>query len=213
MPVCTLCHQNTAVHYHRNDIYTYLHCPVCDLVFVTPEERLPPADEKQRYDNHENDPNDPNYRDFLSQIFDPLNDRIEPNSYGLDYGSGPGPTLSIMFEEAGHRVEMFDPFYANTPSVFNNSYDFITSTETAEHFYDPGKEFERLWKLLKPGGNLGIMTLLRPEDEPFGEWYYIKEDTHVSLYSEKTFRWLANQLSAGLTILGDRVTLLHKQEI
>lgn len=210
MPLCTLCHQNPADYYCETDIYTYFRCPNCDLVFVDPGERLPPAEEKQRYDNHENDPHDPDYREFLNQLFIPLQKKIKPNSCGLDYGSGPGPTLSIMFEEAGHRMDTFDPFYSNNRSVFNKTYDFITSTETAEHFYNPGKEFNRLWKLLKPGGTLGIMTLLRPEDGSFEDWYYIKEDTHVALYSKATFQWLADKLEAGLTFIGDRVILMEK---
>lgn len=196
--------------YHQNSTYTYCHCPNCDLVFVRPGDRLSPAEEKKRYDHHENDPDDPDYRNFLNQLFEPLNQKLEPESFGLDYGSGPGPTLSILFEEAGHRMEIFDPFYANHPSVFNKAYDFITTTETAEHFYDPRKEFNRLWKLLKPGGYLGIMTLLRPENIPFADWHYIKDDTHVTLYSRATFQWLARKLGAVLTIIGERVIILHK---
>jgi len=30
--------------------------------------------------------------------------KIAPISLGLDFGSGPGPTLSLMLEEQGHRV-------------------------------------------------------------------------------------------------------------
>ena len=44
------------------------------------------------------------YRKFLSRMFKPMMERIEPDSYGLDFGSGPGPTLNLMFEEEGHTV-------------------------------------------------------------------------------------------------------------
>lgn len=210
MTSCILCKQNrTSIHY-TSKIYTYLHCPNCDLVFVNPRERLAYAEEKMRYDHHQNDPEDPNYRKFLSQLFDPLNKELKPSSCGLDYGSGPGPALSVMFEEAGHQMEIFDPFYSNNPAVLNNTYDFITTTETAEHFYQPKKEFERLWKMLAPGGYLGIMTLLRPENTPLEEWHYIRDDTHVSLYSEKTFLWLSEKWNAELTIIGDRVIIMKK---
>lgn len=207
---CVLCHSCNVDPIYTNELYTYLHCSNCDLVFVHPDERLPPSDEKQRYDQHENDPGDEQYRNFLSQLFLPLSKRLSPKSYGLDYGAGPGPTLNIMFEEAGHTMDIFDPFYADDRSVFSKEFDFITSTETVEHFYQPGHEFETLWSLLKPGGYLGIMTLLRPEDRPLSEWHYIRDDTHVSLYSRKTFRWLANQLGAHLSFEGDRVIILQK---
>jgi hypothetical protein len=181
-------------------------------VFAEPGQRLDPEEEKLRYDQHENDPGDPAYREFLSQLFDPLNQKLEPGSLGLDYGAGPGPALKIMFEEAGHRMRIYDPFYANHPDALSKQYDFITCTETAEHFYDPGKEFRTLWALLKPDGILGLMTLLRPQNEPFSEWYYVREDTHVAFYSEETFRWIADKLDSTLSILGDRVILLEKSD-
>lgn len=209
---CILCGDTSIQRFYRNEYYTYLHCQNCDLVFATPDERLTSAEEKQRYDQHENDPDDKEYRNFLDQLFTPLYNRLSPGSYGLDYGSGPGPTLSVMFEEAGHPMEIFDPFYANNRSVFDMRFDFITSTETVEHFYYPAREFERLWSILKPGGYLGIMTLLRPQDLPFSEWHYIRDDTHVSLYSKDTFSWLADHLNAGLQFYGDRVIILRKSE-
>lgn len=213
MTKCTLCKSKKTNHIHSGDRYTYLICSRCNLIFVNPRERLHPTEEKQRYDQHENDPGDDNYRRFLDQLFRPLNKKVEPASSGLDYGSGPGPTLSIMFEEAGHSMEIYDPFYAKNPAVLKNSYDFITSTETVEHFYNPGEEFRKLWKLLKPEGYLGIMTLLRPEDEPFSEWHYIKDDTHVSLYSRKTFAWIAEKLDAKLSFAGNRVIILEKPQV
>ena len=212
MTRCTLCRSPEVQEYHQNELYTYHRCDRCDLVFAEPGRRLDPGEEKQRYDQHENDPGDPAYREFLSQIFDPLNQKLEPGSSGLDYGAGPGPTLSVMFREAGHKMEIYDPFYADRPHALNKFYDFITCTETAEHFYDPGKEFRTLWGLLKPGGILGLMTLLRPVEEPFSEWHYAKEDTHVAFYSKETFRWLAEKLNASLEILGERVILLRKAE-
>ncbi|MDZ7718730.1 MAG: class I SAM-dependent methyltransferase [Balneolaceae bacterium] len=207
---CTLCKSPDTDHLHTNNLYNYLICRHCDLVFVKPGERPAPEEEKKRYDQHENNPEDERYRNFLSQLFDPLKEKLEPNSYGLDYGSGPGPTLSIMLEEVGHSMEIYDPYYAKNESVLQNKYDFITSTETVEHFYNPAEEFEKLWPMLKPGGYFGIMTLLRPEDEPFSEWHYTYDETHVSFYSRKTFRWLADQLNAELSFEGNRVIILQK---
>ncbi|NBB77502.1 MAG: methyltransferase domain-containing protein [Bacteroidetes bacterium] len=209
---CTLCTSPDVHQYHQNEQYTYHRCSRCDLVFAEPGQRLDPDEEKQRYDQHENDPGDPAYRDFLKQLFDPLNAKLKPGSSGLDYGAGPGPTLSILFREAGHHMEIYDPFYAKRSDALNQEYDFITCTETAEHFYNPGEEFRKLWGLLRPGGILGLMTLLRPEDESFSEWYYVREDTHVAFYSEKTMRWLAQKLDASIELLGERVVLLQKAE-
>lgn len=212
MTNCTLCKSSKINHLHTSEHYTYLICRHCDLVFVNPEDRLHPTEEKKRYDQHENDPQDENYRQFLSQLFIPLNQQLTPGRFGLDYGAGPGPALSLMFEEAGHTMDIYDPFYAKNPVIFKKRYDFITSTETVEHFYNPGDEFAKLWRLLKPGGYLGMMTLLRPGDKPISKWHYIKDDTHVSLYSRKTFGWIAAKLNAKLSFSGNRVIILKKSQ-
>ena len=69
------------------------------LLFVQSADYLSAREEQAEYDLHENSPDDPRYRNFLSQLFEPVLAMISPGSYGLDFGSGPGPTLSCMFEE------------------------------------------------------------------------------------------------------------------
>ena len=80
---------------------------------------------------------------------------LAPESCGLDFGSGPKPTLSVMFEEAGHCMTTFDYFYENVPSAFERQYDFITATEVVEHLHNPKEELERLWACLKQGRETG----------------------------------------------------------
>jgi len=188
----------------------YYGCTNCGLFFTDPLYRLPKKEEKNRYDLHENDPSDPRYRDFLKQIFLPMTDRIPPGASGLDYGCGPGPTLHLMFEEAGFNMNIFDPFYHPDTSVLDQPYDFIVTTETVEHFYHPADEFDRLWKLLNPGGILGIMTKQLRDPSTFESWHYRNDDTHVAFYQIKTFEWLSNKYGAILDIISDRVILMHK---
>lgn len=177
---------------------------------MSPECRLPIEEEKKRYDQHENDPDDPRYRDFLSQVYIPMAERLAPGQLGLDYGSGPGPTLHLMFEEAGFRMKNFDPLYQPDNSVLKHSYDFIITTETAEHFYHPADEFDRLWDILKPGGILGVMTKQLSDPSSFKSWYYRRDDTHVVFYQIKTFEWLSKKYGAILEMINDRVILMHK---
>ena len=188
----------------------YHHCKNCDLVFVHPEDRLLRDEEFSRYESHENDPEDPRYRKFLSQLLDPMLERIKPGSYGLDFGSGPGPTLNLMFEEKGHQMRIYDFFYENDHSVFDDKYDFITTSETAEHLFNPLDEFDRLWNCLKEGGYLGIMTSQAPENEDFEQWHYTNDDTHVIFFRPKTFKWMAKRWNADLEILNDRVVIFKK---
>lgn len=212
LDTCPLCKSGDISLFHKDDYGTHYRCRVCKLISTDPADLPSPEEEKERYDTHENDPNDPDYRGFLSQLFDPLNKRLEPRSKGLDFGSGPGPTLSVMFEEEGHTVNLYDPFYAFDPGVFEEEYDFITSTETFEHLHHPGKEIDRLWNCLKPGGYLGVMTKLAGDHNQFADWHYKKDLTHVTFFTEDTFRWLADHLNASVEFPDDRVIILQKCE-
>lgn len=210
MNPCPLCFAEKAVPFFQDPNRDYFHCPTCSLTFVPPEYFLSTEEEKARYDTHENNPDDPAYRKFLSRVFDPLHLLLAPGSCGLDFGSGPGPTLSVMFEEQGHSMTLFDTFYAPHPTALQQTYDFITATEVLEHLHHSGTDLNRLWGCLKPGGYLGIMTRLAPSGEHFADWFYKKDPTHVSFFSASTFEWLSSQWQASLRIIGDDVIILRK---
>jgi hypothetical protein len=188
-------------------------CPTCHLVFVPPEQYLSSQEEKAQYDLHQNSPHDQGYRQFLSRLFLPMQKRVAPRSRGLDFGSGPGPTLSVMFEEIGHPMAIYDHFYAQDLSVFERQYDFITATEVLEHIQDPERELNRLWELLKPDGNLGIMTKLAPSRESFPDWHYKNDPTHVCFYPRSTFEWLAARWDSNLTFLDHDVMMFYKNPL
>lgn len=207
---CPLCECSQSGLFYEGKKRLYLRCEECALIFVPPIYFLSSQAEKAEYDLHENSPLDIGYRRFLSRLFDPLNERITPNSFGLDFGCGPGPTLSVMFEEAGHQVAIYDPFYAKTPTVFDHTYDFITATEVVEHFHAPRHEIDRLWSRLRLGGFLGIMTKLALDQAAFAAWHYKADPTHVCFFSQQTFEWVADWLGAELTLIGDDVILLRK---
>jgi SAM-dependent methyltransferase len=189
----------------------YLCCKVCGMLFVPPRQFLSVEDEKKRYDLHQNSPLDLKYRRFLSRLFIPLEQCLAPGSFGMDFGSGPEPTLSRMFEEAGHSMTIFDRYYEPVPAVLKKQYDFITASEVVEHLHDPRQELERLWACLKPGGRLGIMTRPAVEQDAFPAWHYKNDLTHVCFFSTATFTWLAVRWNADLTSPGRDVALFHKR--
>ena len=214
-PPCILCtnrdtqlfYEDTSEHYAGQ----YYQCQRCRLIFAPPREQPSPAEERARYDTHENDPEDEGYRNFLGQLFDPLNNLLEPESKGLDFGSGPGPTLSLMSEEAGHDMNIYDPFYADQPTAFDKTYDFITATEVVEHLHHPATEFEKLWNCLRPGGYLGLMTKIAQDDvDFFADWHYRLDETHVTFYTQETFSWIAEQWDADVAFPADRVIIFQK---
>ena len=211
MPTCPLCASSHSRLFHHDARRDYYRCDSCLLAFVPPQHYLSPEQEKAVYDQHQNRPDDPGYRLFLSRLFDPLQSRLTPNACGLDFGAGPGPTLSLMFEEAGHPMTLFDPFYAPDAAALERRYDFITATEVVEHLFEPGRELERLVALLPQGGWLGLMTKRVTSEEAFSRWHYILDPTHVCFFSEASFEWLARRLGMRVEFPAADVALLQKR--
>jgi 2-polyprenyl-3-methyl-5-hydroxy-6-metoxy-1,4-benzoquinol methylase len=139
-----------------------------------------------------------------------MKEKLRPGACGLDFGCGPGPTLSLMFEELGYPMKTYDHFYSSDAGALQQTYDFITATETVEHLHHPNSELEKLWSILKPGGYLGIMTRLVKNRGAFKDWYYKNDPTHVCFFSTATFDWLAASWRAKIEFAGNDVVLFEK---
>jgi len=208
---CPLCaHKWVTEYFYCGRHRDFFRCPQCLLIYVPPEYFLSPEKEKAEYDKHQNSPGDAGYRLFLSRLSVPLLDQIAPGSKGLDFGSGPGPTLSLLFEEAGHTVNLYDPFYAPEKKVLTEKYDFITMSEVVEHCQNPARDLALLWGLLKLGGWLGIMTGMALDMGAFSQWRYKDDLTHVCFFSTHTMKWIAEQWEVKQIIDFNNVWLLQK---
>lgn len=191
------------------DSKVYFRCNFCELVWMHPDCRVNSEDELAHYKRHNNNPDDSRYRDFLNNLWQPLKEQLSPDAEGLDYGSGPGPTLHLMAKEDGFDCAHYDPYFHPDTAALHKSYDFITCSETAEHFYHPNKEFSALAKLLKPGGWLGFMTTRYDANTDFRNWHYRHDPTHVAFYTDRTFEIMADRLNFDFVkILSNRVVLL-----
>ena len=209
--LCPLCGDGVGDEvFHREPQRDYYQCTTCLLVFEHPEHLPDAATEKNIYDQHENHPDDENYRAFLRRLTDPLRVKLTQLGSGLDFGSGPGPTLSLMLQEAGHQMQIYDPFYAPDRSVFDRQYDFITATEVFEHLHKPGIVINELHGLLKQEGWLGVMTKRIPRDKPFAEWHYTRDPTHVVFFADETFNWIAECFAMQCEFIDCDVVLLKK---
>jgi len=176
----------------------YYLCQTCDLVFVPKHHHLDLQQQKTFYDHHQNHEKDPGYITHLQKLTKPLANLLPKHAHGLDYGSGPGPSLKTAFERPDLHIHNYDPIYAPDTSILQQRFDFVTATEVAEHFGSPSQDWLTLKSLLLPQGLLGIMTQFRVEDKKFAEWWYHRDATHVVFYSEKTFLWLAKFLGMPL---------------
>ena len=209
---CPLCHEAEHTLYCKHETGEYRLCKQCALVFVLPDAHLDEDEEKERYDLHTNSPDDLNYRKFLSKMLDPVCERVPKGSFGLDFGSGPGPTLSKMFEENGYVMRIYDHFYARDDDTLAQKYDFITSTEVVEHLYAPSAVINKLMGMLKPKGLLALLTQPYPSPEEFSSWYYKNDPTHVCFYSPTTMRWLAKKHTARLETVGKDIFIFTKEK-
>ncbi len=197
---CPLCQGADVGFFCADAARPYLRCRACDLVFVDPAMLPAPEAERARYETHNNDAADPGYVAFLERFAAPFCEALGPAPLdGLDYGCGPSPVLAGLLEARGHKMALWDPFFAPDATVLARTYDFVTCTEVVEHFHRPGEELARIIGLLRRGGRLGIMTSLRPADEAFPTWHYRRDFTHVSFFSQETFEFLARRHDLSVT--------------
>lgn len=186
----------------------FFQCGECDLILKDPVIRLSLDEESKRYDLHNNSFEDSNYRKFLSLLMQPIAKKVKPGARGLDFGCGPEPAMAKLFQAEGLSCVSYDPIFQSDPKLLESKYDFISCSEVAEHFYSPAKEFSLLFGLLKSGGWLGIKTEKPGKD--FASWWYHKDPTHVTFYSEKTFQWIAKHFNAVLELHESQVVLFQK---
>jgi len=208
--LCPVCQSGQLFLFRELAAQVYLRCPVCEATVMAPECRPGPESERQIYELHENNPEDPGYRRFLSRLAEPLMQRLQAGSEGLDFGCGPGPALARMLEEAGFVMHLYDPFFCPDEGALARTYDFITCTEVVEHLHQPARVLAQLDRLLRPGGWLGIMTCFQTDDARFDNWHYRRDPTHVVFYRETTFAVIARRLGWRLHIPVRNVVLLHK---
>ncbi len=207
---CLLCGMGTTRLLLLTDGQSYWACPRCEACFLDPRDHPSREAELAHYLHHQNDITDARYRRFLARLATPLLARLPPRSTGLDYGCGPGAALAAMLQDGGHFVNLYDPFFAPDATVLTHLYDFVTCTETAEHFHRPATEFARLMAMVRPGGWLAIMTCFRTRDDAFEGWHYRKDPTHVIFYREATLRWLAARDGWSCDIPTKDVALLRR---
>jgi len=207
---CPLCASGQTEKFLAGPPRDFWNCQECELIFVPSPFHLDSTGERLRYETHQNSPEDPRYRSFLGRMTKFLVPKIKQGARGLDFGSGPGPTLAVMLREEGFHMEDYDPYFSPQKKLLEGNYDFITCTETAEHFYEPQKEFMLLDRLLEREGWLGIMTGMVPEKEKFSDWYYHRDPTHVSFFNYATMEWIAHWLGWKVEFPEANVVLFQK---
>ena len=210
---CPLCYREETKHlvHQTRKGRRYWLCPDCRLIFVDPTARPDRQREHDIYRQHSNSPAHSGYVALLQRIIEPALPFLNPSMHGLDYGCGPGPTLSVLLKEAGLRCAIYDPmFFPEWPS---GPFDFIFATECFEHFHTPAREIKRLNSLLNPGGYLFVMTDLWHESLELRTWNYLTDPTHVSFFHLDTFTHICHEYGFKLMNCdGKRIVMLQKRK-
>ncbi|MGI9530822.1 class I SAM-dependent methyltransferase [Lutimonas sp.] len=207
---CPLCN-GKSYRFFENSKHSFNKCDVCRGIFRIKEQFLNIEEEKERYKNHISSLEDKGYYEFVSPIIKEVKSAFSKDSIGLDFGCGHTPVLSRHLEKSGFTVREFDPIFHNDASIFSKRYDFIVACEVIEHFYDPIKEFETLYKLLKPEGKLICKTHPYSFGIDFDTWYYKNDPSHVFIYQDETFKWIAQKLCFKSLIIKDRILVFTKK--
>lgn len=195
---CLLCQSPHSAPFKvdKKPVRSYFHCAGCDLIFMDPTERLSAAEEKERYDLHQNQET-AGYKAFFEPLIKDVVDHfiaagvMPVQLQALDFGCGPTAMLSEMLRAKGFKTFNYDIYYHPNQDELRRTYHLVTSTEVWEHLHDPRLEIERILRLLKPGGLLGVMTSAHRGEAAFHDWHYRRDTTHVVFFSERTMEWLA----------------------
>ncbi len=169
----------------------YGFCGQCEHWWLLPEFRLSPEQERSRYLLHEYIDSDEGYRKFVTPLMQWVDRHIEKGELGLDYGCGRVPVLKNWLSEMGYEMRAYDPFFAKDSSCLALKYRFIVCCEVVEHAYDPLLLFKELHSHLIPGGSLVVQTHFWNNAIDFSSWYYRRDPTHVSFYSQTAMNKIA----------------------
>ena len=197
MNTCKICGSNKIKTYKHPRFDMIFHeCDTCEVIYKDASNKITLEEEKKVYEQHENSIEDQGYVNFLSNFVDSALIPHIKQGHLLDFGSGPEPVLQeILKTRYQFDVDIYDYFYAKDETVFNHMYDGVISSEVFEHLWNPLKTLEKLKKILKKEGILAIMTLFHPKNQDkFFDWFYIRDPSHVTFYTPKTFEIMAKKV-------------------
>jgi hypothetical protein len=169
-----------------------------------------PDQERERYEQHQNSNSNPGYVAFLNTALNAALPFLSPEMEGLDFGCGPNPVLSELLIAKGFHCNNYDPFFF--PIKPNAYFDYIFATECLEHFHNPEGEILYLFSLLRKNGILTIMTSFWNEDTDFKVWHYLRDKTHVSIFHNQSFQYMADTLNLEVLYTDRKRTVVFRKK-
>ncbi len=192
---CKVCGSEDITLYVRNKKREFLRCSLCELVFVPEKFFLTIAQERTRYELHDNSIENKGYTDFLDKVVAIITERFPVDSTILDFGSGAGAVLGTLLHKKRYSCESYDPLFNIQCNDGAKTYDIIVICEVIEHLRLLQDDLAFIKKRLKPHGTVIIRTQLYPDAENFLKWWYIQDLTHINFFSPITIDFVASQLN------------------
>lgn len=184
--------------YQRDKKRNYYQCSCCELIFVPREEIISRADEKARYDLHNNEESNLNYKNYLENILVEVLKILGPNERGLDFGCGKSTLIADLFSQRNMLVDSYDLYFHQNEFIWKSKYDFILMSEVIEHLREPLDTLKKLKQILKPEGKLIIKTkFFTSNPENFNNWFYKNDQTHIQFFNEKSLNKLGESVDLG----------------
>jgi hypothetical protein len=175
------------------------------------ESHLPGGErEKQHHLAHQGHVETPAYQATLRRLADALPQGSSAPGPWLDFGCGPTRPLQRLIQARGIAMDAYDPLFAPDPGPLRHTYACIGCSETVEHFHRPGEAFDLVQSLLRPGGWLGILTLVLRRPEHLPDWWYANDFTHVAFYQPHTWLHLAARYGWEASFPDPNVALFRK---
>lgn len=204
---CLLCHFDSTPF----ELDTFL-CQECHLVFKNPNVFYNTVQDIERYSTHNNSNADQGYLNFLEKLVHPLKSFLPRKFSALDFGCGPGPTLSGLLEDLGGQVENYDPlFFPDAHLLIPESYDVVTCSEVVEHFKTPSSDWEMMIDLVKDEGILAVMTLLYSKEIDYKKWWYRNDPTHIVFYQSETIDYIAKTYNLEILYTDHKSVIIFKK--
>ena len=213
MRLCKICNNRTQSIVDKKQNVTYYRCEKCDFIALDNDFMVDALVEKQHYAKHNNSFECSGYVDMFKRFIDSsISPYISTIKKALDFGCGHTPVLAKLLEDRGLEVDIYDLYFFSDEEYKNISYDLITSTEVFEHLKDPKSILEVLVNLLNPNGYIVLMTQFPPSsNEEFLRWWYRRDITHISFFTPKSFKIMAEEFGLKvIEIIDNNIVVFQK---
>ncbi len=186
----------------------YRRCTNCKLIYTATKQQLSKTQEKKHVELHKNGIDNVNYVKYLNKAIEPALVYLNKDMKGLDYGSGPEPTLYKILTQMEFNCDKYDPIYA--PKELTETFDYVFATECFEHFFLPAKELKQLKNIIKEDGYLIVMTDQYVDVPQFKTWAFAKDPTNVSFYHKQSFEFICKKYGFKI-VFNDNDTIIILQ--